>query len=58
MGVVITATAGLSLWIILWALGIKPFDAFLIVVVMLLVAAVVVQLLPSLPGRRDETRDR
>jgi len=57
MGVVITATAGLSIWIVLWALGIKSFDAFLIVILMVLVAAVVAHLLPSLPGRQDDERD-
>lgn len=57
MGVVITATAGLSIWIVLWALGIKSFDAFLIVILMLLIAGVVARLLPSLPGRQDDRRD-
>lgn len=57
MGVVITATAGLSIWIVLWALGIKSFDAFLLVIVMLLIAAVVSHMLPSLPGRQDDERD-
>ncbi|MFN8175180.1 MAG: hypothetical protein U0T02_08945 [Solirubrobacteraceae bacterium] len=57
MGVVITATAGLSIWIVLWALGIKSFDAFLIVIVMVLVAAVVAHMLPSLPGHQDDERD-
>lgn len=57
MGVVITATVGLGIWIVLWALGIKSFDAFLIVILMLLIAGVVARLLPSLPGRQDDKRD-
>jgi hypothetical protein len=53
MGLVLTATAGLGIWIILWALNISGFDAILIVVLMMLVAVGVRQLLPFLPGRRD-----
>ena len=53
MGVILTATAGLCLWIILWAVNISGFDAILIVVLMVLVALAVRQVLPFLPGRRD-----
>ncbi len=53
MGLVLTATAGLSLWIVLWALNISGFDAILIVVVMMLIAIAVRQVIPFLPGRRD-----
>ncbi len=38
MGLILTATAGLCLWIILWSLNISGFDAILIAVVMVLVA--------------------
>lgn len=53
MGLILTATAGLSLWIVLWALNISGFDAILIVVLMVLVAVAMRQVLPFLPGRRD-----
>jgi hypothetical protein len=53
MGLIITATAGLCLWIILWTLNVSGFDAILIAVVMVLVAIGVRNLLPYLPGRRD-----
>jgi len=53
MGLILTATAGLSLWIVLWALNISGFDAILIVVVMMLIAIAVRQVIPFLPGRRD-----
>jgi hypothetical protein len=53
MGLILTATAGLCLWIILWAVGVSGFDAILIAVVMVLVAIGVNTLLPYLPGRRD-----
>ena len=53
MGLILTATAGLSLWIIIWALNVSGFDAILIAVVMVLIAIGVRNLLPYLPGRRD-----
>jgi hypothetical protein len=51
MGIVLTATAGLCLWVILWAGGIKGFDGFMITIVMVLVAATVHSLLGFLPTR-------
>jgi len=53
MGLILTGTAGLCLWIILWALNISGLDAILIAVVMVVVAVLVRNLLPFLPGRRD-----
>jgi hypothetical protein len=53
MGVILTATAGLGLWIILWALGIKGFDGILIAAAMVVIAIGVSNLLPYLPGRRQ-----
>jgi len=51
--VILTATAGLCLWIILWSLNISGLDSILIGIVMVLIALGVRQLLPFLPGRRD-----
>jgi hypothetical protein len=53
MGLILTATAGLCLWIILWALNIKGFDGILIAAAMVVVAIGVRNLLPFLPGRRE-----
>ena len=53
MGLILTATAGLCLWVVLWSLNISGLDAILIGVVMVLIAIGVKQLLPFLPGRRD-----
>ena len=53
MGLILTGTAGLCIWIVLWALGISGFDAILVAIVMVLIAIGVHQLLPFLPGRRD-----
>jgi hypothetical protein len=53
MGLVLTATAGLCLWIVLWSLGISGLDAILIGIGMVLIAIAVHNLLPYLPGRRE-----
>jgi hypothetical protein len=53
MGLILTGTAGLCLWLVLWALNVSGFDAILIAVGMVLVAIAVRNLLPFLPGRRD-----
>jgi hypothetical protein len=53
MGLVLTATAGFCIWIVLWALNVSGFDAIMIAVVMVLTAIGVRNLLPHLPGRRD-----
>jgi hypothetical protein len=53
MGLILTATAGLCIWIVLWATDVfGGFDAILLAIVMVLVAIAVRNLLPYLPGRR------
>jgi len=39
--VLVAFTVGLVAWIVLWALGVKPFDAFLITILLVVSAAVV-----------------
>jgi O-antigen ligase len=56
MGVLLTLIAGLVVWIVLWAVGAKSFDAFLITLVMLIVAAAAHLIWPTLPGNRDPER--
>ena len=53
MGLVLTATAGLIVWIVLWALGAKGFDAFMIATVIILIGAALKILSADLPGRRS-----
>jgi hypothetical protein len=53
MGVIVAVTVGLILWIVLWALGAKGFDAFLITVAIALVATAAKMAAPSLPGNRE-----
>jgi hypothetical protein len=53
MGLVLATTFGLIVWIVLWALGIKALDSFLITVLVVLVGATVRILAPYLPGNRE-----
>jgi hypothetical protein len=53
MGLVVATTFGLVVWIVMWALGVKAFDAFLITALVVLVGATARILLPYLPGNRD-----
>jgi hypothetical protein len=51
MGLALTATASAALWIVLWAVGLKAFDGFLIGLVLVLIAATVRIAAPYLPKR-------
>jgi hypothetical protein len=53
MGLILTVTSGLVVWIVLWALGAKGFDAFLLAAVIILVGACVKIVTGYLPGRRN-----
>jgi hypothetical protein len=52
MGLVLTVTAGLIVWIVFWALGTKGLDAFLLSAAIILVGASLRILSGYLPGRR------
>jgi hypothetical protein len=53
MGLILTATGGLVIWIVLWAVGLASgFDAILIGIAMVLLAIAIRSVLPYLPGRR------
>jgi hypothetical protein len=52
MGLVLTVTVGLIVWVVLWALGAKGFDAFMLAAVIILVGACLKILSGYLPGRR------
>jgi hypothetical protein len=54
MGILLTTIAGLALWIILWAIDVKSFDAFLITVLMVVIAATAHIVAPFLPGNRSD----
>jgi hypothetical protein len=53
MGFVLTVAAGLVAWIVLWSLGAKGFDAFMVTIVVILVGATARILLLHLPGRQE-----
>jgi hypothetical protein len=53
MGLVLTVTTGLVVWVVLWALGAKGFDAFLLAGAIILVGASLKILSSYLPGRRS-----
>jgi hypothetical protein len=52
MLLLLTTIAGLVIWIVLWAIGVKSFDAFLITLLMVLLAATWKLVAPYLPGGR------
>jgi hypothetical protein len=51
MGLALTTTFALCLWVVLWALGVKGFDGILLSVAIVLVAATIRSLGRFLPGR-------
>jgi hypothetical protein len=53
MGLVVATTFGLVIWLVMWALGVKAIDSFMITVVVVLVGATARILAPYLPGNRD-----
>ena len=55
MGIILTLITGLVVWVVLWAIGAKSFDAFMITVLLLLIAGAAHLLLPHLPGRGRDT---
>jgi hypothetical protein len=53
MGLIVATATGLVIWVVLWAIGLKAFDAFLIVLLIILVTAVTRTVTTYLPGRRS-----
>jgi predicted PurR-regulated permease PerM len=53
MTTLVALTVGLVAWIVLWAIGVKSFDAFLITILMVVVAGMAHTLAPFLPGNRS-----
>ena len=56
MGLLLTTIFSAALWIVLLSLGIKPFDALMVSMLMLLIAAAAHVFAPFLPGNRREKR--
>ena len=53
MGFILTAVLGFVVWIVLWSINVKSFDAFMITVLILVIGATARILMPFLPGNRD-----
>jgi hypothetical protein len=53
MGLVVATTVGLVIWIVMWALGIKAVDAFMITLLLVILGATMRIISPYLPGNRD-----
>jgi hypothetical protein len=56
MGLLITTVVAAATWIVLLSLGIKPFDALLVAILMIFLAATARLLSPFLPGNRRDVR--
>jgi hypothetical protein len=54
MGIILTTTFALSIWIVLWSQGFKAFDGFLLAVLLILLAAVGRAVGPLIPGNRED----
>jgi len=50
MGLALTTTLAFCLWVFLWAINVKSFDAFLITLVIILAGASIKLLTKFLPG--------
>ena len=58
MGILLTTIAAAAVWIVLLSLGIKPFDALLVGLLMVLIAATAHLLAPALPGAEAASEAR
>ena len=54
MAIFLALITGLVVWVVLWAMGAKGFDAMLITLLMLVVAAATRLIVPHLPGNRRQ----
>lgn len=57
MGIIIAFTIGAVVWIVMWAMGAKGFDAMLVFIAIVLVAAGLRVISPYLPGNRSRPDD-
>jgi len=52
MALTIWTTAALTIWIILWSIGAKAFDAFLLALLIIIIGATVESVKKYMPNRR------
>lgn len=53
MGLAATVTAAAAVWIVVWSLDVKGFDAFMIAIVIMIIGVTVKMLSPFKPGNRQ-----
>ncbi|CAA9524639.1 MAG: hypothetical protein AVDCRST_MAG30-4518 [uncultured Solirubrobacteraceae bacterium] len=58
MGIILATIVGLTLWVVLWALNIKAFDAFMLTMLIILGAACARIIAPFLPGNRESEKTK
>lgn len=54
MGTILAVSAGLCLWLAMWALGIQAIVGIIATIIIVLLALSVRMLLPYVPGNRRE----
>ena len=52
MGALLSLILGMALWVALWGVGVKSFDAFMLFLLILLGAGIARVVAPHLPGNR------
>ena len=53
MGLLLAVITGSVIWVVLWAIGFKSFDGWLIMLVIVLLTAGARMLMPFLPGGKQ-----
>lgn len=56
MVILLATIVGLVVWIVLWAIDVKAFDAFMLTTLIIVIACVWHVVAPHLPGNRDDAR--
>ena len=57
MLIVLSTAVAMVLWVVAWGLGVKGFDAFLVALMIVLIASTMQLILPFLPGHRKAADD-
>jgi len=53
MGALLTVILGAAVWVFLWGIGVKAFDAFMLFLLIVLGAGIARVVTPHLPGNRS-----
>jgi len=56
MGIFLAFTFGMAIWVVLWAVGVKAIDGFMLFLLIVLGAAIAHIVTPYLPGNRQPDR--